>query len=108
MPDVHELEFEGARAGLRPGTPDNRPLIGAAPLDGLVHATGHYRNGILLTPITAKLVREWIVEKRVSMDWEIFDPLRFAGRNAKGTNSGDSLADSPAASDHAPRKFAHK
>ena len=40
-------------AGLRPGTPDNLPLIGPAELDGLVLATGHYRNGILLAPLTA-------------------------------------------------------
>ena len=48
-----------------------------ARLAGLTIATGHYRNGILLAPITAKLVREWITEQRVSMDWQPFDPLRF-------------------------------
>jgi glycine oxidase len=56
LPDVWELEFAGVLAGLRPGTPDNRPLIGPGSLDGLVHATGHYRNGILLAPVTAARV----------------------------------------------------
>lgn len=56
LPDVAELELVGARAGLRPGTPDNAPLIGRGALEGLVLATGHYRNGILLAPITAEAV----------------------------------------------------
>jgi len=108
VPKLAKAEIVETWSGLRPDTPDHLPLLGPAGVSGLTVATGHYRNGILLTPITAKLVREWIVEKRVSMDWEIFDPLRFAGTNAKGTNSGDSLSDIPAASDRAPRKFAHK
>jgi glycine oxidase len=55
LPDVWELEFVQVLAGLRPATPDNRPLIGRAS-DRLVHATGHYRNGILLAPLTAQRV----------------------------------------------------
>lgn len=66
--------------GLRPDTPDHLPIIGPGELENLTIATGHYRNGILLAPITAKLVREWITEKRVSMDWEIFSPARFSQR----------------------------
>jgi glycine oxidase len=56
LPDIAELKLVGARAGLRPGTPDNAPLIGRGALEGLVLATGHYRNGILLAPITAGAV----------------------------------------------------
>jgi glycine oxidase len=66
LPDVWELEFEGALAGLRPATPDNRPLIGAAPREGLFHATGHYRNGILLAPVTAARVVAALTGERVS------------------------------------------
>ena len=55
LPDVWELEFEQVIAGLRPATPDNRPLIGRV-TDRLIHATGHYRNGILLAPLTAQRV----------------------------------------------------
>ena len=64
-------------SGLRPDTPDHLPLLGPGGLEGLTIATGHYRNGILLAPITAKLVSEWILEQRVSFDWERFSPLRF-------------------------------
>lgn len=53
LPDVAEMELAGTIAGLRPGTPDNLPIVGRGPLDGLLYATGHFRNGILLTPLTA-------------------------------------------------------
>jgi glycine oxidase len=53
LPDVAEMELLGASAGLRPGTPDNLPRIGPGAVEGLVLATGHYRNGILLAPLTA-------------------------------------------------------
>jgi glycine oxidase len=64
--------------GLRPGTPDHLPVLGPTDIEGLVIATGHYRNGILLAPITAKLIREWLTEQRTSLPWETFSPLRFA------------------------------
>src|SRR4029077_16540998 len=56
VPGVSELQIEELCVGLRPGTPDNAPAIGAGALDGLTWATGHYRNGILLAPLTAELV----------------------------------------------------
>ncbi|HEX5609962.1 MAG TPA: glycine oxidase ThiO [Solirubrobacterales bacterium] len=56
LPDVAEMELVGALAGLRPGTPDNLPLIGPGAIDGLVLATGHFRNGVLLAPHTAERV----------------------------------------------------
>ncbi len=56
MPDVAEFELERAVAGLRPGTPDNGPLVGRSDVEGLVLATGHYRNGILLCPLTGDAV----------------------------------------------------
>ncbi len=58
LPEVAEMELVEATAGLRPGTPDNLPRVGRAPLDGLIWATGHYRNGILLAPLTANAVAE--------------------------------------------------
>jgi glycine oxidase len=54
LPDVAEMELVEAIAGLRPGTPDNLPLIGPGALDGLFLACGHYRNGILLAPTTGE------------------------------------------------------
>ena len=56
LPDVAEMELVDSLAGLRPGTPDNLPLIGPGAIEGLVLATGHYRNGILLAPLTADAI----------------------------------------------------
>jgi glycine oxidase len=56
LPDVAEMELVDSMAGLRPGTPDNLPLIGPGAVEGLVLATGHYRNGILLAPLTADAI----------------------------------------------------
>lgn len=58
LPEVAELELVDAAAGLRPGTPDNLPLAGPSPLDGLLWATGHFRNGILLAPLAANVISE--------------------------------------------------
>jgi glycine oxidase len=65
-------------SGLRPGTPDHLPILGPTDVSGLLMATGHYRNGILLAPITAQLIREWIVQGKTSVDAASFSPLRFA------------------------------
>jgi glycine oxidase len=56
VPGISELEIEELSVGLRPGTPDNGPVIGSAGVEGVIWATGHYRNGILLAPLTAELV----------------------------------------------------
>ena len=82
VPELSNAEIVETWCGLRPGTPDQLPILGPAETDGLVFATGHYRNGILLGPITAKLVGEWITEQRTSFDWQRFSPLRFARENA--------------------------
>jgi glycine oxidase len=58
LPEVAEMELVEAMAGLRPGTPDNLPRVGPGGLEGLVWATGHYRNGILLAPLAAARVVE--------------------------------------------------
>lgn len=58
LPDVAEMELLGATAGLRPGTPNNLPLVGPGAIDGLVLATGHFRNGILLAPLAAQAVAD--------------------------------------------------
>jgi glycine oxidase len=56
LPDVAEMELVDATAALRPGTPDNLPLVGAGAIEGLLLACGHYRNGILLAPLTAAAI----------------------------------------------------
>jgi glycine oxidase len=57
VPGIHELVVEETAAGLRPATPDNAPLLGRAEdVEGLIWATGHHRNGILLAPVTGEIV----------------------------------------------------
>ncbi|MFI5692827.1 glycine oxidase ThiO [Kribbella sp. NPDC051586] len=56
LPVIDELELVEAIAGLRPATPDNAPILGPSGLDRLLWATGHYRNGVLLTPVTAQVL----------------------------------------------------
>jgi glycine oxidase len=56
LPEVAEMELVGSVAGLRPGTPDNLPLVGPGAIDGLLLATGHHRNGILLAPLSGQAV----------------------------------------------------
>jgi len=60
LPDVAEMELVAAAAGLRPGTPDNLPLVGRGAVDGLVLATGHFRNGILLAPLASQTVADLV------------------------------------------------
>jgi glycine oxidase len=77
VPGLDDAELVTARAGLRPGTPDDLPLIGPSPLDGLVVATGHYRNGILLTPITAEAVAATVAGEPLPPEVDACDPRRF-------------------------------
>jgi glycine oxidase len=76
-PGLADARVEETWAGLRPDSPDHLPILGPADIDGLLVATGHFRSGILLTPITARLVSEWVTQQRVSVDWDRFSPLRF-------------------------------
>ena len=62
---------------VRPATPDNAPLIGCGPAD-LVLATGHYRNGVLLAPVTADAIAALVVDEVVLPEVAEFDPARFA------------------------------
>jgi glycine oxidase len=78
VPRVSEIEFVEVSVGLRPGSPDNAPMIGAGALSGLVVATGHYRNGILLAPATADAIAELLTSGAMPAGFERFDPCRFA------------------------------
>ena len=77
LPDIGELELVAARAGLRPGTPDNAPVVGPGAAGGLVWATGHYRNGVLLAPVTALAVAELLTEGELPDSMTPFSPRRF-------------------------------
>jgi glycine oxidase len=78
VPGVTELDFAEAIAGLRPGTPDNAPVLGPAGLPGLVLATGHFRGGVLLAPITAEVVTEYLFTERMPAVAAPFTMTRFA------------------------------
>jgi glycine oxidase len=92
VPGVTELELEEVAVGLRPGTPDNAPLIGRGRCEGLILATGHHRNGVLLAPLTAELALGLIDPAARAEDHggllEACDPSRFASR-AEGEGEGE-------------------
>jgi glycine oxidase len=77
LPELGESVLDEVCTGLRPGSPDNAPIIGPSGLPGLVHATGHFRNGILLAPTTADAVAELIETGTVPDVLAAFSPARF-------------------------------
>jgi len=77
-PELGSAEVIETWAGLRPGTPDDLPILGRANIHGPWIATGHYRNGILLAAATARLFRELITGVELSFDAAPFSPVRFA------------------------------
>jgi glycine oxidase len=78
VPHAWSAGFRGARAGLRPGTPDDLPVIGASSvLPNVMYATGHYRNGVLLAPLTAQLVADAMLDGRVDPMLGAVSPSRF-------------------------------
>ncbi len=79
VPGIDELEFEECAAGLRPGSPDNAPFVGWTGLKGLAVATGHYRNGILLAPLTAQAIAALLEGRPVTGALSAFGPDRLAG-----------------------------
>jgi glycine oxidase len=83
VPEVMELELVAGRAGLRPGSPDNAPLIGTT-ADGVLVATGHHRNGVLLAPVTAAAVADLLSGAEPPDALRPFAPDRFATRPLAG------------------------
>ena len=77
LPGLTELELVETSAGLRPGSPDNAPIVGPTPVIGLIVATGHYRNGILLAPVTADAVSTLLTDGEVAAEMRAFSPRRF-------------------------------
>jgi glycine oxidase len=78
VPGLDDAELVAVRTGLRPGSPDDLPMIGVGAVDGLVVATGHFRNGILLTPVTADAVAAAVAGEPVPPEVEPCDPRRFS------------------------------
>ncbi|MFK0021367.1 glycine oxidase ThiO [Streptomyces sp. NPDC090798] len=78
VPGITELPLTETRAGLRPGSPDNAPLLGPTALDGLLLATGHYRNGVLLTPVTGDVMAHVLTTGELPEEARPFTPGRFS------------------------------
>lgn len=78
VPGITELPLVETRAGLRPGSPDNAPLLGFTELPGLLLATGHYRNGVLLTPVTGDVIAQALVTGEMPDIALPFSPRRFS------------------------------
>ena len=77
LPGVTELRFVRGLAALRPGTPDNAPLLGNGTVEGLVIASGHFRNGVLLAPITGVAIAELLATDASPDEIAAFSPARF-------------------------------
>jgi glycine oxidase len=80
IPSLADAPVVETWSGLRPDTPDHLPVLGPADVEGLWFATGHFRNGILLAPATARALGEWITEGKTGMPVEAFSAMRFANR----------------------------
>src|SRR5262249_21148014 len=74
---LDDAELVAVRTGLRPGSPDDLPMVGRTRLDGLVMATGHFRNGVLLTPVTAEAVAGVVTGEVVPDEVVPCDPRRL-------------------------------
>jgi glycine oxidase len=77
LPKIAEGKILQSWAGLRPATPDLLPILGQTEIKGYFTAAGHYRDGILLAPITAEVMREVISGLRPELDLSAFTPSRF-------------------------------
>ena len=78
LPELARAAVTESWAGLRPGSPDDLPLIGPTDVPGVFVASGHFRNGILLAPITAQIVADLVTGKTIATDIAAFLPERFA------------------------------
>lgn len=97
VPGITELEFTGAIAGLRPGSPDNAPVLGPSAVPGLVLATGHFRGGVLLAPVTADVIAEYIETERLPRIAAPFTAARFTGQPRPAEAAPSSSAPSGSA-----------
>jgi glycine oxidase len=95
VPGVSELKIEELCVGLRPGMPDNAPAVGAGSPQGLMLATGHHRNGILLAPLTAQLGAKLLAGERMDASEQALldacDPRRFAGAPAEQSSLAEAV-----------------
>lgn len=100
VPGITELPLVETCAGLRPGSPDNAPMLGPTALPGLSLATGHFRNGVLLTPITGDVMAESLAGGELPPEAQPFTPQRFTARSATPSPGAPGAAHSPAQEQH--------
>jgi glycine oxidase len=78
LPSIWSARFEAVRVGLRPATQDELPIVGrSSAMPGVFYATGHYRNGVLLTPLTASVIADLVLDGREAPELALTRPARF-------------------------------
>jgi glycine oxidase len=92
VPALADAEVKETWSGLRPGSPDHLPILGPTDIEGLFIATGHYRNGILLAPATAKLLRDCLLSGKIASDADVFSPMRFTAAKSRAAISKRATA----------------
>jgi len=106
LPALAEAELTETLVRFRPGTPDNAPILGPTPVPGLVVATGHYRNGVLLTPVTADAIAELLATGTLPAVAAGFTLARFtapeSGPGRFASSDTDSAAGVGRAASHMP------
>ena len=85
VPGIEELPVAETWVGFRPGSRDDAPMLGPSGIDGLVFATGHHRNGILLTPVTAEVVSAYVLTGHLAETARPFTPERFGDAALRAT-----------------------
>jgi len=96
VPGIEELPIAETWMGFRPGSRDDAPMLGPSGIDGLVVATGHHRNGILLTPLTAGAVSAYVLTGRLPEMVEPFTPQRFSDEHVRSTTTTGRVASAEA------------
>ena len=89
VPELGSAKVAAAWAGLRPGSPDDLPILGPAEAQGCFIATGHFRNGILLAPVTAKIMANLALGQPAGWDISAFSPARFAASHVNSLRNSD-------------------
>jgi len=92
VPGIEELPIAETWVGFRPGSRDDAPMLGPSGIDGLVVATGHHRNGILLTPLTAEAVSAYVLTGHLPGMVEPFTPERFSDKHLRSTTTTGRMA----------------
>jgi len=96
VPGIEELPIAETWVGFRPGSRDDAPMLGPSGFDGLVFATGHHRNGILLAPLTANVISAYVLTGRLPAAVAPFTPERFAGRAMPTAPVSDPIVEAEA------------